>query len=60
MNKPCDTCDGCGKVADSQAQEPWTHWMALPVESLSAVMAGLVNPITCPTCNGTGKKGGAR
>lgn len=56
MSKPekCRKCDGCGKVADSDDQEPWTVWTSLPLSSAAAVLAGLVKPIICPRCRGTG------
>ena len=47
----CDTCDGCGKVADTDDQELWTLWL-----EVTAAFLGL-RPITCPACNGTGRKG---
>jgi hypothetical protein len=50
----CQRCDGCGKVADSDDGEPWTAWMKLPVGSAAAVIAGLVKPVDCPDCSGTG------
>lgn len=52
----CLRCDGCGKIADSKDGEPWTNWTTLPVQSAIAVAAGIVKPITCPDCNGTGGK----
>lgn len=52
----CLKCDGCGKVADTNDEEPWTVWMNLPLNSAMAVVLGLVKPKTCPMCQGTGKK----
>ncbi len=54
--EPCRACDGCGKVADTTDQEPWTTWTSLPLHSAIAVTSGLVKPITCPTCLGSGKR----
>ena len=51
----CRQCDGCGKVADTKDQEPWTAWTSLPLQSAGAVVAGLVKPIECPACGGTGE-----
>ena len=51
----CMKCDGCGKVADTEDQEPWSMWLDLPIRSGSAVMMGLVRPMPCPACGGTGR-----
>lgn len=51
----CERCDGCGKIADSDEGEPWTAWENLPPGSDLAVQMGLVKPITCPKCGGTGE-----
>jgi len=48
----CGKCDGCGQVADTADQEPWTAWTSLPLSSSAAVIAGVVKPITCPACKG--------
>jgi hypothetical protein len=46
----CPKCDGCGQVADTDDQEPWTAWTSLPLQSSAAVLMGLVKPIPCPVC----------
>lgn len=51
----CSKCEGCGKVADTDDQEPWSAWLELPVRSFGAVLLGLVKPITCPACDGDGE-----
>ena len=51
----CPKCAGCGQVADTEDQEPWSAWMALPVSASLGVVAGIVRPLTCPKCGGTGK-----
>jgi len=51
---PCPKCDGCGRVANSDDQEPWTVWENLPLKSAAAVLIGLVRPIPCPVCHGSG------
>ena len=51
----CEKCDGCGKIASSEDQEPWTDWESLPPGSDLAVRMGLVKPIVCPKCGGTGE-----
>lgn len=50
----CNRCDGCGKIADSDDGEPWSVWLAMPLQSSAAVLMGLVKPIPCPACGGTG------
>jgi hypothetical protein len=50
----CAKCEGCGKVADTEDQEPWTVWMNLPLRSSLAVLLGLVRPIPCAHCGGEG------
>lgn len=51
-SRPCTRCDGCGQVATSEDQEPWTAWESLPPGSDLAVRVGLVQPIACPVCHG--------
>lgn len=46
----CSFCDGCGQVADTPAQEPWSAWASLPYRSAAAVLLGDVRPIPCPQC----------
>lgn len=57
--RDCSRCDGCGQLADSDDREPWTFWMSLPVKSAAAVLLGLVKPVPCDVCGGTGKVAGA-
>lgn len=52
VTRPCARCDGCGQVANSDDQEPWTAWLDLPLKSSLAVLAGFVRPIPCPVCHG--------
>lgn len=54
----CVKCDGCGQVANDDDQLPWSYWKELPLQSAVAVLVGLVQPITCPECNGTGEAKG--
>jgi hypothetical protein len=53
--EPCSDCDGCGQVADTDDREPWTAWTALPVRSALAVTTGMVRPVPCGSCGGTGR-----
>ncbi len=52
----CPTCDGCGQVADDEDHTPWSEWLNLPVKSGAAVILGLVQPLPCPDCGGTGRQ----
>jgi len=52
---PCHRCDGCGQLADSDDREPWSVWMNLPLQSAWAVIIGLVKPVPCDDCDGTGQ-----
>ena len=54
MSTACRRCDGCGRVADTEAAEPWTAWSSLPPGADLAVRLGLVKPKSCPACSGTG------
>jgi hypothetical protein len=55
MADKCQKCDGCGKVADTEDEEPWSAWMSLPLQSSATVLMGLVKPKTCPRCGGAGQ-----
>ena len=55
MDDACDRCDGCGQIADDPDGAPWTEWTSLPVCSAAAIGLGLVRPIPCPVCSGSGK-----
>lgn len=50
----CEKCYGCGQVADTRDQEPWKVWLEMPLQSAIAVQMGLVRPIPCPVCKGSG------
>lgn len=50
----CAKCDGCGKIASGEEGAPWSTWLALPLGSSAAVLAGIVQPIQCPECKGKG------
>jgi len=51
----CPRCNGCGKIANSDDGEPWTVWENLPENAKVAVRLGLVGPVTCPDCGGSGE-----
>lgn len=50
----CGRCDGCGKIANDECGTPWSAWSGLPLRSASAVLVGLVRPLPCPDCGGSG------
>ena len=52
----CRRCFGEGQIANSEEGEPWSAWADLPPGADLAVRAGIVKPIPCPECNGTGSK----
>jgi hypothetical protein len=54
-SRPCPRCEGCGQQADTDDREPWTAWTSLPLRSSAAVLAGLVKPVPCDACGGTGR-----
>jgi hypothetical protein len=55
--RPCSRCEGCGQLAGTDDREPWTAWTSLPLRSSAAVLAGLVKPVPCDACGGTGRTG---
>lgn len=59
MSEKCPSCDGCGKVADTESREPWTAWTSLPPGARVAVDLGVVRPVTCPDCAGSGEDPGS-
>lgn len=53
---PCQKCLGWKHIANDDEQSSWKHWAELPPPSNLAVQLGLVFPIDCPRCQGTGKE----
>lgn len=51
----CKKCLGWKRVADSDDGESWKYWAELPAASAIAVTLGIVKPVECPRCKGTGK-----
>lgn len=52
--EPCRRCDGCGQIASGDEGAPWSTWLNLPLQSSVAVLVGLVRPLPCPDCGGSG------
>lgn len=50
----CPKCDGCGRIATDDEDTPWSVWENLPVRSAASVILGMVKPVTCPACSGSG------
>lgn len=55
LTVPCQRCAGCGQIANDSDGTPWSAWLNLPLDSAVAVVAGIVRPLPCPTCNGAGR-----
>lgn len=51
----CQQCLGWKRVDDGK-QQSWKYWAELPAQSAVAVRMGLVRPIECPRCHGTGRE----
>ena len=51
----CPKCHGCGQIADTDREEPWADWLALPMQSAAAVLLGVIKPRACPRCAGSGE-----
>jgi hypothetical protein len=52
----CPTCAGCGKIANDEDRTPWKYWMELPLQSSVAVLMGMIQPVRCPDCRGSGER----
>ena len=50
----CQQCIGWKRIANDDEQLSWKHWAELSPPSNIAVQLGLVFPIECPRCKGTG------
>lgn len=52
----CPRCLGWKRIANDEDGGSWKYWAELPAQSALAVQMGLVKPIICPACNGSGRK----
>jgi hypothetical protein len=52
----CQKCLGWKQIANDDDQTSWKDWAELPPPSNIAVQLGLVFPIDCPRCQGSGKE----
>lgn len=52
----CQKCVGWKQIANDEEQSAWKYWAELPPPSNLSVQLGLVFPIDCPRCHGTGKE----
>jgi len=50
----CQRCYGWKRVDDGDEGMSWKYWAELPAQSALAVQMGIVKPIECPHCKGTG------
>lgn len=51
----CEKCLGWKRVANDDDQSSWKHWAELPPPSNLSVVLGLVYPVECPACHGSGR-----
>ena len=50
----CTQCEGWKRVASGDDPVTWKAWAEIPPPSNLAVQLGMVYPVTCPRCEGTG------
>lgn len=53
--KECRRCAGCGEIANDRDGTPWKYWLELSAHCGLAIAMGLVSPLPCPRCGGSGK-----
>ncbi len=49
----CEQCLGWKRVDDGELQS-WKYFEELPAQSKIGIALGLIKPITCPRCKGSG------
>lgn len=52
----CQKCLGWKKIANDDDQSSWKHWAELPAPNNIMATLGMVFPIDCPRCQGSGKE----
>jgi len=52
----CTLCEGWKRVDNGDDPVSWKDWEGLPYANALAIRLGIVKPIRCPRCNGTGKE----
>jgi len=52
----CQQCLGWKRVANDDERSSWKHWAELPAPENIAVRLGLVYPVECPRCQGSGRE----
>jgi hypothetical protein len=50
----CELCLGWKRVDDGEEPVSWKAWAEIPPPHNIAVQLGLVRPVECPRCEGTG------
>lgn len=50
----CKKCLGWKRIDDGDEGLSWKYWAELPSPSNIAIQMGIVKPIECPRCHGTG------
>ena len=50
----CKRCLGWKRIANDEEGLPWKYWAELPSPENLAVVAGIIVPVECPHCMGSG------
>lgn len=57
-NDVCTRCQGWKRIDNGSEGISWKYWAELPAGSDIAVKLGIVKPIECPRCKGSGQEPG--
>jgi hypothetical protein len=52
----CQRCLGWKRIANDDEGLPWKYWAELPSPENLAVQIGIVVPLPCPRCKGSGRE----